>query len=209
MLPQQTIAGGHLLLGRDPPLDVEPASRAGVDVPAGCARRRSRRSTPDSPARALMPLVSLHVPPAVMRGGCAGSSPSARLVSTTKHLGAANGPQARRQRSDPGNRAAKKRMQEQGRGFHCPALPMTPGEAAEQKANDGHARTKMGKLTCGTPCTSARWRHSLISLTATARLFFGHCWPREHRRVGRLPRACVCGSAVGLRGCEIAPGLVG
>ena len=38
--------------------------------------------------------------------------------------------------------------------------------------------------------------------------FFGHCWTREHRRVGRLPRVCVRGSAVGLCGCEMAPGLV-
>ena len=85
---------------------------------------------------------------------------------------------------------------------------MTPGEAAEQKANDGHAIIRMGKLACGTPCTSICHRHSLISLTATARLFFGHCWTREHRRVGRLPRVCVRGSAVGLCGCEMAPGFV-
>ena len=39
--------------------------------------------------------------------------------------------------------------------------------------------------------------------------FFGHCWTREHRRVGSLPRVCERVSAVELCGCEMAPGLVG
>lgn len=60
-------------------------------------------------------------------------------------------------------------------------------------------------MLVGTACKEACLGKIWNLLTALGRHFLRPCWSREHRKMGRSPRTCVCGGTVWLWGGDSGP----
>jgi len=117
--------------------------------------------------------------------------PRGFVLCTHMHFGAIVHNTHRPTKVTQQNRAVKIRLSIYVDGSCPPALPSTPGEAAEQKPNDGHARIRMGTHAGGHSVQRGMPRQNLESAYRLGTSFFAALLVPRAQKNGQVA-ADVC-----------------